>query len=115
MNFDDFSPNHMGVVIHCQDDGSLEIVVGHNLKDDFSEELGHEMLNLLQGLNLFLKHHPQILYAHGAMWRELKETWGDEFDEDDLEMMIDFEPDPELEQAVNRTDNVVSFSKKKLH
>lgn len=109
MNFKEFSPNHMGVVVHCQTDGSIEIVVGHNFDKDFDEELGDQMLNLLQGLKLFVKHHPTLLAAHGSMYRELKNIWGDEFGEDEL--IIDFEPDDELVDKVNQPENVVPLTK----
>ena len=54
-----------------------------------------------------LKHHPDILAAHGAMFNELKQTWGDEFDEDDLR--VNFGSDEDVPLQANNDENVVPF------
>lgn len=107
---EEFSPNSMGLIIECQEDGKMDVVVGHNFTDDMDEDLRRAMLSLLQGLNLFLKHHPHVLAAHGSMFNELKQTWGDEFDEDDLQ--INFGPDETPPSTANKGDNVLPFKQK---
>ena len=107
---EEFGPNSMGIIIQCHDDGTMDVVVGHNFDEDMDEDLNRSMLSLLQGLNLFLKHHPDLLAAHGAMFNELKQTWGDEFDEDDLR--VNFSPDEALPTKANKDENVIPFKQK---
>ena len=107
---EEFSPNSMGIIIQCHDDGKLDVVVGHNFDEDMDEDLNRSMLSLLQGLNLFLKRHPDILAAHGAMFNELKQTWGEEFDEDDLR--VNFGTDENLPSTGHPGDNVLPFKQK---
>lgn len=113
MTDDIFKPNQMGVLIDCHEDGEIAVCVGHDLDEDFDEEMAEFYLNLLMGMNLFLKHHPTVFVAHGAMFREMKNIWGDEFDEDELD--IEFEPDQELIDAINPGSNVIQFNKKRMH
>lgn len=115
MKSPEFETDQMGIIINCHEDGKIEVAVGHELSDEFDDEMADFYLNLLMGMNLFLKHHPTVLVAHGGMFRELQQTWGDDFDEAELD--IEFEPDQELLKSLDTSpnSNVIQFNKKRMH
>ena len=97
--------NTMNIKIRCEVDGFVEVTVEHHLTEDLAEEDVESYLDLLNGLNLMLKHHPEFIAMHGFMARSLAEFNDGE---------IQFEPSEELMEAIN-TGNVVRIDKKKIH
>ena len=97
--------NTMSIKIRCQVDGYVEVTVEHHLSDELPEEDTESYLDLLNGLNLMLKHHPEFIAMHGFMARSLAELNADE---------IHFEPSEELMEAI-ASGNVISMDKKKVH
>ena len=97
--------NTMNIKIRCEVDGHVEVTVEHHLSDELPEEDIESYLDLLNGLNLMLKHHPEFIAMHGFMARSLAELNNDE---------IHFEPSEELMEAI-ASGNVISMDKKKVH
>ena len=97
--------NTMSIKIRCQVDGYVEVTVEHHLSDELPEEDIESYLDLLNGLNLILKHHPEFIAMHGFMARSLAELNNDE---------IHFEPSEELMEAI-ASGNVISMDKNKVH
>ena len=102
---DNIEENTMNIKIRCQVDGYVEVTVEHHLSDELPEEDIESYLDLLNGLNLVLKHHPEFIAMHGFMARSLAELNADE---------IQFEPSEELLEAI-ASGNVISMDKKKVH
>ena len=102
---DNIEKNTMNIKIRCEVDGYVEVTVEHHLSDELPEEDIESYLDLLNGLNLMLKHHPEFIAMHGFMARSLAELNADE---------IQFEPSEELQEAI-ASGNVISMVKKKVH
>ena len=102
---DNIEENTMNIKIRCEVDGFVEVTVEHHLTEDLAEEDVESYLDLLNGLNLMLKHHPEFIAMHGFMARSLAELNADE---------IHFEPSEELMEAI-ASGNVISMDKKKVH
>ena len=102
---DNIEENTMNIKIRCEVDGYVEVTVEHHLSDELPEEDIESYLDLLNGLNLMLKHHPEFIAMHGFMARSLAELNADE---------VQFEPSEELLEAI-ASGNVISMDKKKVH
>ena len=110
---DEFAENQMGMLITCSSSGEIEVLFGHNCDDDFDTEAMSGYLQLLGGLNVMLKHFPEMLtmlggtYAMTQKYMDEEARAADDFstDEDWVKAMLD----------PNEPTNVVQFSKKKLH
>jgi hypothetical protein len=106
--------NQMSVILQLTPDGNVMIAAGHCLTQEFlDEEEIDAALNLLQGIVVLTKEHPDFVSNFGAMFRELTEMWGEEFGP---ELSLDQEPTPtDKAKKPAENGNVFNFSKRTIH
>jgi len=107
----DLPENTMGIIVHCSDDGEMDVTTGHNFGPEFNETTATEFENILEGLNFFMKYHADLLHQIGEM-QHLSAT---ALDAEEEEVMIKFEADKALTEKVKKGSNVVKFPKGKMH
>tara|TARA_R100000951_G_C2542022_1_gene149670 strand:+ start:159 stop:482 length:324 start_codon:yes stop_codon:yes gene_type:complete len=100
--------NTMSLVMHINDDDTVQVVVACNISELMGEDNAHYYVNLIHGLQECLPLMSDHFAEVGAKTRIIDALMGD-----DEEEGIAFEPDPDLLQAIEN-QKIVSF-KKKLH
>ena len=107
----DLPDNTMGIIVHCTDNGEMDVTTGHNFGPEFNETTATEFENILEGLNFFMKYHTDLLHQIGEM-QHLSAT---ALEIEEAEMMVDFEADKVLTEKLKKGSNVVKFPKGKMH
>jgi len=100
--------NTMSLVMHINDDDTVQVVVACNISELMGEDNAHYYVNLIHGLQECLPLMSDHFAEVGAKTRIIDALMGD-----DEEEGIAFEPDPDLLQAIEN-QKIVSF-KKKMH
>ena len=101
----------MGLIIGVQEDGSMEIMVGHNFSPDFNADAARDFECILEGLNYFMKYHPDLLHQLG----DLQQLAAKALNLEDPDQVVDFQADKALTDKVKEASNVVKFPKGKMH
>mgnify|MGYP005627963699 FL=1 len=106
--------NQMSVILQLKPDGEVLLAAGHCLTQEFlDEDEIDSALNLLQGMLVLIKEHPDFVSNFGAMFRELTEMWGEEFGP---ELSLDQEPTPtDKVKKPAENGNVFHFAKRMMH
>lgn len=102
----DLEPDTLVLRLRILDDGEVEVFAGHNITDEVEEEQAHFYIDLLNGLQTFMETATEHLVMTGSLLRTINNMQQAD--------VIDFEPDDELLEAINKK-NVIPFNKKKLN
>jgi len=120
MDIDEFEDNSLVIVMTINDeDGGLDLKVGHTLADDFNEEEKSFYLDMLNGIIINMREGIDKLAFDGMMARQLSKLTGADIDEDFLGDISE-EQSADLLQEIKDISlgpdgkNVISF-KRKLH
>ena len=100
--------NQMRLVINCGEEGDMDVETAYHFADDFDKETASFCIDLLAGLNFYLRHHPEVLGSVGAMHQMMIQV-GKTLDEEGK-----IEWDDEILSPFEDSASVIPF-KKLLH
>lgn len=111
MREEDIPENSMLIHLSLNDAGEMKVSFGHNFNvDDVEEDSIQYLVDVLNGIRISFDAGMEQFAQQGAMARTIQglveELEGPE---------VNFEPDEELLDAINRNTNIVPFSKKRLN
>lgn len=111
MREEDIPKNSMVINMSLTDTGDMRMAFGHNFDvDEVDEDSIQYLLDVLNGIRIAFDAGMEQFAQQGAMARMIQ---GLIEDLDGPE--IEFEPDEELLDALNRDNNIVPFNKKRLN
>jgi hypothetical protein len=104
--------NTMGIIVGCQEDGTMNIMVGHNFADDFDKNAAFDYEMILDGLNYMLKYQTEFMHQIG----EMAMLAGKGLDEAEQEMIEEYDrKQAEAANEPNAPGNILHFPKGKMH
>ena len=102
----------MGLIIHCKEDGGMEIFTGHNFTDDFDKHAVHDFDMILDGLNYMLKYQTEFKHQLG----EMAMLAGRGLTEEEQRMIEEYDRNQaEASEGKSKPANILQFPKGKLH
>lgn len=120
MDIEDFEDNSMVILMTInEEDGGLDLKVGHSIADDFDDEEKSFYLDMLNGIIIHMREGIEKLAFDGMVARHLAKLTGQDID-DDLSDDTSSERHADLLKEIKDIalgpdgENVVSF-KRKLH
>ena len=104
--------NTMGIIVGCKEDGTMNIMVGHNFADNFDKHAAFDYEMILDGLNYMLKYQTEFMHQIG----EMAMLAGKGLDEAEQEMIEEYDrKQAEVDKNSTAPSNLLRFPNGKLH